>query len=302
MWPCANCLSSLRFCVLILQCCGKNLINHHQHTSRCSLNAQWVLLGFPGVSDGKESSCNAGGARDMGLILGSGRYPGEGSGSPLQHFLENSMDKGAWLGYCPGGRKESDMTERLTLTLSRLIEQDELNNILKMTGIWRNLIRNNSLPTLHLSHFQFRLYVALWWIFLLQGCSQRSPRTIFNKIKELIKVKRKCIHFIFQAPKGWSYFLFVWSRLNWPNAVEQRKFLILVLKLFLVLQNGLETINREQPLPNHELESSYTFIMKAPWITSWAHIFNLWPTQVRVQTLSFIFLVTVGNLLHQSEP
>ena len=172
------------------------------------------------------------------------------------------------VGYSPWGHKESDMTDRLTLTLSRLIEQNELNNILKITGIWRSLINNNSLPTLHLSHFQFRPYVALWWIFLLQGCSQRSPKTIFNQIKELIKAKRKCIHFSFQAPKGWSCFLFVWSRLNWPNAIEQRKFLILVLKLVLVLQNGLETINREQPLPNHELESSYTFIMKAPWITS----------------------------------
>ena len=168
--------------------------------------------------------------------------------------------------------------ETNTLTLSRLIEQNELNNILKITGIWRSLINNNSLPTLHLSHFQFRLSVALWWIVLLQGCSQRSPKTIFNQIKELIKAKRKCIHFSFQAPKGWSCFLFVWSRLNWPNAIEQRKFLILVLKLVLVLQNGLETINREQPLPNHELESSYTFIMKAPWITSSAHIFNFWLT------------------------
>ena len=66
------------------------------------------------------------------------------------------------VGYSPWGHKESDMTDRLTLTLSRLIEQNELNNILKITGIWRSLINNNSLPTLHLSHFQFRLYVALW--------------------------------------------------------------------------------------------------------------------------------------------
>ena len=44
----------------------------------------------------KTSVCNAGGARDMGLILGSGRYSGEGNGSPLQHFLENSTNRGAW--------------------------------------------------------------------------------------------------------------------------------------------------------------------------------------------------------------
>ena len=41
---------------------------------------------------------NAGNARDMGLIPGSGRFPGEGNGNPLQYScLENSMDRGAWL-------------------------------------------------------------------------------------------------------------------------------------------------------------------------------------------------------------
>ena len=34
--------------------------------------------------------------RDVGLIPGSGRAPGVGSGNPLQYsFLENSMDRGA---------------------------------------------------------------------------------------------------------------------------------------------------------------------------------------------------------------
>ena len=33
----------------------------------------------------------------MGSIPGSGRYPGEGNGNPLQYScLENSMDSGAW--------------------------------------------------------------------------------------------------------------------------------------------------------------------------------------------------------------
>ena len=50
--------------------------------------------GFPGGSDGKESACNA---RDLGLIPGSGRSPGEGNGYPLQYScLGNPMDKGAW--------------------------------------------------------------------------------------------------------------------------------------------------------------------------------------------------------------
>ena len=41
-----------------------------------------LILGFPHSSVGKESSCNAG---DPGWILGSGRFPGEGIGYPLQY-------------------------------------------------------------------------------------------------------------------------------------------------------------------------------------------------------------------------
>ena len=34
---------------------------------------------------------------DVGLISGSGRFPGEGNGNPLQYScLENLMDRGAW--------------------------------------------------------------------------------------------------------------------------------------------------------------------------------------------------------------
>ena len=41
-----------------------------------------------------ESACSEG---DLGLILGSGRSPGEGNGTPLQYAcLENSIDRGAW--------------------------------------------------------------------------------------------------------------------------------------------------------------------------------------------------------------
>ena len=64
---------------------------------------------FPGGSDGEESICNAG---DLGSIPRLGRSPGEGNGNPLQYFcLKNSMDRGAWQVYGPGGHKESNMTE-----------------------------------------------------------------------------------------------------------------------------------------------------------------------------------------------
>ena len=49
---------------------------------------------FFGGSDGKASVYSAG---DLGLIPGSGRFPGEGNGNPFQNScLENPMDGGAW--------------------------------------------------------------------------------------------------------------------------------------------------------------------------------------------------------------
>ena len=63
---------------------------------------------FPADSAGKESTCNAG---DLGSIPGLGKYPEEGNGHPLQYSgLENSMD------YSPWGRKESNLTEQLSLS------------------------------------------------------------------------------------------------------------------------------------------------------------------------------------------
>ena len=46
------------------------------------------------MPEGKESACSA---RDLGLIPGSGRSPGEGNGNPLQYsYLKNPKDIGAW--------------------------------------------------------------------------------------------------------------------------------------------------------------------------------------------------------------
>ena len=51
-------------------------------------------MDFPGGSDGKVSVYNVG---DLGSILGSGRFPGEGNDNPLQYScLENPLDEGAW--------------------------------------------------------------------------------------------------------------------------------------------------------------------------------------------------------------
>ena len=52
------------------------------------------LPGFPGGLDSKEPACHAG---DLASIPGSGSYPGEGNGYPLQgSCLVNPMNRGAW--------------------------------------------------------------------------------------------------------------------------------------------------------------------------------------------------------------
>ena len=108
----------------------------------------WAQVGFPHSLVGKESACNVG---DPSLISGSGRYPGEGIGYPLQYSWaplvaqlvknlpamwetwvqslgwEDPLDKGKaitpvfWPGefhglYSPWDRKESDTTEQISLS------------------------------------------------------------------------------------------------------------------------------------------------------------------------------------------
>ena len=44
----------------------------------------YLIMGFSGGSDGKESACNAG---DLGSIPRSGRSPGQGNGTPSGSIL-----------------------------------------------------------------------------------------------------------------------------------------------------------------------------------------------------------------------
>ena len=91
-----------------------------------SFNSKRKLLwGFPGSSTDEESSCNEG---DTNLIPGLGRCPGGGKDHPLYYSgLGNSMNCIVWTGlyspltvYSPWGRKELDLTERLSLSLNSI--------------------------------------------------------------------------------------------------------------------------------------------------------------------------------------
>ena len=68
-------------------------------------------LCFPGGSEVKESACQPG---DTGSNPGSGRFPGEGNGNPLQYScLGNPMERHAWQATVHGVAK-SHMTEKLS--------------------------------------------------------------------------------------------------------------------------------------------------------------------------------------------
>ena len=62
-------------------------------------------MGFPGGSDGKESTYNV---RNLGSIPRLGRNPGEGNGNPLQYScLENPHGQRSLAGYSPWGRSRT---------------------------------------------------------------------------------------------------------------------------------------------------------------------------------------------------
>jgi len=68
-------------------------------------NQQW---GSSGGTVVKNPPANAGDARDIGLIPGSGRPSGEGNGNPLQYScLENSHGQRCLVGYSPYGVTKS---------------------------------------------------------------------------------------------------------------------------------------------------------------------------------------------------
>ena len=73
--------------------------------------SEFSLLAFSGGSDSKESACHAG---DPSSIPGSGRFPGEGNGNPLQYSgLENPIDMGAWWATVRGVSKSQTWLNQL---------------------------------------------------------------------------------------------------------------------------------------------------------------------------------------------
>ena len=75
----------------------------------------------------KNLTVNAGDARDMGSIPGSGRSSGEGNGNPLQYScLENPMVRGTW--WATVHRVTKSWTQLKSLS-SMLFLRMEQNNV-----------------------------------------------------------------------------------------------------------------------------------------------------------------------------
>ena len=73
------------------------LRTHLSLQSKYLLSPKRYTWGFPGGTSGKELTCQCRSHRDTGSVLGLGRSPGTGRGTPLQYScLENPMDRGAW--------------------------------------------------------------------------------------------------------------------------------------------------------------------------------------------------------------
>ena len=69
-------------------------------------------MGFPGVSEGKESTCNL---EDLDSIPELGRYLGGKLSNTLQYSgLENPHGQRSLVGYSPWGHKKLDIIERLS--------------------------------------------------------------------------------------------------------------------------------------------------------------------------------------------
>ena len=65
----------------------------------------------------KNLPANAGDAKDMGSIPGSGRSPGGGNGTPTPLFLTGKLHgQRSLVGYSPWGRKEWDTNEHTSST------------------------------------------------------------------------------------------------------------------------------------------------------------------------------------------
>ena len=110
-----------------------------------------IYLWLPDGSAGKESACHVGDSRDVGLIPGSGRSPGEGNGNTRQYScLENPTDRGAWQGTVHGVAKNqtrlSNWTHIYTPWPYKCLEDRHPKQLTVTSGQWSQRKRQEPSP------------------------------------------------------------------------------------------------------------------------------------------------------------
>ena len=130
------------------------------------------FVGFPDGSVGKESTCITGDTGDTGLIPGSGRSPGEGTGNLFQYScLKNPTDRGAWRATAQRvASSQTWLSTRHTLSLNK--EGPHLNANFQLPC-----------PFLFTSHLPGRLKavstisMGRWWVVLTWGKAMSTHAT-----------------------------------------------------------------------------------------------------------------------------
>ena len=88
----------------------------------------------------KNLLANAGDVRDVDLIPGSGRSPGEGHDNPLQYSCpENPHGQRSLAGYSLWGLKESDTAEHTYTPIMRILFPSNFLSVFLITSRRENL-------------------------------------------------------------------------------------------------------------------------------------------------------------------
>ena len=151
-------------------------------------------MGFPGISDGKESTCNEG---NLGSIPGLGRSPGKGQGNPLQcSCLENPHGQRSLVGYSPWSHNELDMTEGLSTAQNGVV----IYNLITIanTAIWyigklrKQVLISHDKQKVFFSFFPLYCIFIRWmfaepimvitsqYMYIKPSCSVPSTCTVIN--------------------------------------------------------------------------------------------------------------------------
>ena len=90
----------------------------------------------------EESTCTAGGSRDSGLILGSGRSPGEGNGNPRQYSCwEKSQRQRSLVGFSPWGQTQlSDHSATTHICSLTHIYKEKLHKTIHTSAMCKQII------------------------------------------------------------------------------------------------------------------------------------------------------------------